>query len=527
MLLAALAGCAATTTRTAIPDPAERSVRRVADASFLEGSLLQARGRYQDALIHFRRALRMDSTRGAVHYAIARCYYRMEAIDTSLTFARRAVMLSPTNADARMLCAELAVMVGSIEEADTNLVAIILMQPKNVQAHVYRARLWYRRDPARSAGIYEQLRLLRGEDYDLLTNLAELYLVLHDYDKAISTMRRLLTYTSGTIDSYRILTNTLLDAGRYDEALAMVDEIAARGIADSVAAEYFATHMERVADRFRPGSPPTVHGLRAYADALAAKLPHRYGRFWRVEYSAGILQLRLGAPHADALIASSLSDTSAPASVWIEAATWYASNGKYDRAVRTLSGSARRFDDEAEVPYMIGTAYLALERIDSAEHYLKNATAIDPHHSKALSALGNVYDRLGKSGQSEQAFNRALDADPNDPTIMEAYAGSLARRGVRLERALALAKEALTYEPGNERYLSTVGMIYQKLGDNERALGYLRQASAGGADASTLERLGDIHVELGDLVGAREAYEQALELDGGNTELRRKLDSVK
>lgn len=75
-------------------------------------------------------------------------------------------------------------------------------------------------------------------------------------------------------------------------------------------------------------------------------------------------------------------------------------------------------------------------------------------------------------------FDEALERTPEDHTLANAVAYSLAEAGVELERAEWLVGEALAAEPGNSDYLDTLGWIYCKQGRAEEGIVVLRMSGA-------------------------------------------------
>jgi tetratricopeptide (TPR) repeat protein len=52
-------------------------------------------------------------------------------------------------------------------------------------------------------------------------------------------------------------------------------------------------------------------------------------------------------------------------------------------------------------------------RLDEAEHYLKQAIAINPNYAFAHNNLGVVYEKMGKKNEAIECYRRALRIDPN------------------------------------------------------------------------------------------------------------------
>jgi Flp pilus assembly protein TadD len=87
-----------------------------------------------------------------------------------------------------------------------------------------------------------------------------------------------------------------------------------------------------------------------------------------------------------------------------------------------------------------------------------------------------------------------------------------AERGERLDEAQALLERALRVEPENGYYLDSLGWVYFKKGDLERAVKTLERAAAlVGPEATILEHLGDTYRAAHRSGDAAAAYRRALE----------------
>src|SRR5690606_30216079 len=104
-----------------------------------------------------------------------------------------------------------------------------------------------------------------------------------------------------------------------------------------------------------------------------------------------------------------------------------------------------------------------MDRYDSAEHYLRRSVAMEQRNSDAWGHLAFIYNQQGKVAASDNAYERALEHDPYNPTLLNNFAYSLADRGKRLEKALGMVERALETEPENESYLDTRGWIYFRM----------------------------------------------------------------
>lgn len=71
--------------------------------------------------------------------------------------------------------------------------------------------------------------------------------------------------------------------------------------------------------------------------------------------------------------------------------------------------------------------------------------------------------------QAIQAHRKALELSPRDPVLANNLASTLADQGQNLDEAQRLAEAALSTRPDNIQYLDTLGWVYYRKGDQNRA----------------------------------------------------------
>jgi len=103
-----------------------------------------------------------------------------------------------------------------------------------------------------------------------------------------------------------------------------------------------------------------------------------------------------------------------------------------------------------------------------------------------------------------------------------------AEKGIHLDEAQNLIKQALEIEPESGAYLDSMGWVYFKLGKYSEALTYLRKAVAQlkEPDATVYDHLADVLDKLGKRDEAVSYWKKAVGLDPKNEELGRKLQKA-
>ncbi len=156
------------------------------------------------------------------------------------------------------------------------------------------------------------------------------------------------------------------------------------------------------------------------------------------------------------------------------------------RALVDLSGS---------IPLLYTRAIAAVEMddLELAEQDLRRIIQIDPENAMALNALGyTLTDRTDRHQEAYRLIRRALDLDPEEPAIIDSMGWVYFRLG-QPDKALGYLERALEGED-NPEIAAHLGEVLWVLGQRERALQVLIDARSRFPDddylADTIDRLG-------------------------------------
>ena len=145
---------------------------------------------------------------------------------------------------------------------------------------------------------------------------------------------------------------------------------------------------------------------------------------------------------------------------------------------------------------------------------LEEWVAREPANAEAQFALGRYLEREARFTEAEASLRRSLDLDPNNSQALNYLAYSLADRNQKLDEALTLVRRALEIDRWNGAYLDSLGWVYFRMGQYEKARDPLERAAREyPRDSTVLEHLGDLYEKLGDHQGAEAAWKRALEAD--------------
>ncbi|MCX5723081.1 MAG: tetratricopeptide repeat protein [Nitrospirae bacterium] len=175
---------------------------------------------------------------------------------------------------------------------------------------------------------------------------------------------------------------------------------------------------------------------------------------------------------------------------------------------------------QPEAHIVLGLTYLQQDQFDEAARILEEGLSQNPKSADLHFNLGTVYDKLNRFDDVVRAMETAIKLDPHHADALNYLGYSYAERGVKLEQALSLTKQAVALKPDNGYYVDSLAWALFKAGLLGEALTEMKRALAlAGEDAVLYEHLGDIYAKQRNLLEAREAWLHALELDPSNIKL--------
>jgi tetratricopeptide (TPR) repeat protein len=171
-------------------------------------------------------------------------------------------------------------------------------------------------------------------------------------------------------------------------------------------------------------------------------------------------------------------------------------------------------------------AYLWINKKDykkSAEFYEK-AVRIAPETSAYKFFLAVAYDKALNKAKAIEVLEECVKGTEKIPEAFNYLGYTYAEMGIELARAVELISVAIELVPDNGTYYDSLGWVYFKKGELEKAEKALLKAKALiNDDATILEHLGDVYDALGNDEKALENWEASRGYDPGNKDLAEKI----
>jgi tetratricopeptide (TPR) repeat protein len=447
--------------------PSEPSTGESATAyfEFLRGRHLESLGRAADALEAYERAAKAHPRSAEIRAEVAALHARQNRPDEAIANANAALKLDAANPEAHWV---LGTVYAALAEAREEERASRPVRPGS--ADPTPERTGDVPSPDVIVGHLEKARPSRLYDNSLHLTLARLYLDQKEWSKAIDVAFYVVEREPGAVDAAYMLAQAYEGAGRYDEAIAAIE--------DAVAVD--------------PESPRAL----AYLGELygrVRKWDEAAGAFERAAVQRpGVLDLRLR--QAGALV----------------------SGGRAAAARDLLRQLAETQPKEARVLYLLAEVERSLKDLTAAEATARKLIALSPkqpfgYHALAqvhaqrhdnqkvietLSpivesadlttagarvyaplyvALGYAYQELGNFDKAIAAFERARQAGGDD-VAYQAYLVQAHLAAGRTERAVELAAAVRQTQPTNLRLMNLEAQARLQHGETGKAIEILEQA---------------------------------------------------
>lgn len=560
--LLALGGCSGSSDTAKHEEPVKLHVSSLENAiadrnkdfalqHYIDGSLQESKGDYAQAILEYQDALRFDRD-PAIYYALAKNYSMLRKHDLAAENGREAVRLDSTNLTYRETLAGIYVNAGKLDAAAEQFGEILKFDSTNTQSAYALAQLTERKNPAAALELYEGILRRTGPSWDVLLRVGELNAAFQRFDQAINAFKALQRLDPDNAAIKRSIAELYFNGEKYDSAATIYGELLERNPQDvdlhGAMAEVYTRlgswpKAEKEYEKILASDTVSADTRYKVASAYYAQaqkdstvIPQAVKQFkaflkaypsdWRPMLYLGVLS-RLT---KDNTTAESYLERAVKAASWNTEAWWqlgwlYFEEEKIPRAITTMEQASQTLPKDFRVQLLLGICYSRAQRYPDAVTALEHALEIEPNDVNALSSLGLAYDAMKNFQRSDSTYERALKIDPHYTLILNNFAYSLSERGVELERALAMSKEAVSKDSLNASYLDTYGWIQFKMGNYEEARRYIGKAmAAGDSSSAVLEHMGDVCAKLNQMDSAMKFWKRAYELDSSSPALKQKVE---
>lgn len=192
----------------------------------------------------------------------------------------------------------------------------------------------------------------------------------------------------------------------------------------------------------------------------------------------------------------------------------YSQQKKFDQAFKLLEHSNADNDKQSIALLQIkAEVYAQAKQYKTAYGIYTKALNIAPDNSDLLYGRAMLAEKFDRIDLLEKDLHTIIKSNPKDNQALNALGYTLADRTERYQEAHQYIVRAFKINPQDTATLDSMGWILHKLGKDEEAVVYLRQAYNKDPDPEIAAHLGEVLWVLGKTTEATAIWQKALEKD--------------
>ena len=484
---------------------------------FMDGQLFMIQGNYSMAILEFQDAMELDPNASAITVSMAECYWKLGKVDKSEDLLLKAINLEYDDIEARKMLANQYIYRNQQDKAIEQFSILVDLAPDGDATYIIAlAKLTLAQNKINEAIAY----FIKAYDIDqnridILEEAANLSLRSRQLDQARDLYKRLINIDKNNAYYLSTYIDLMVMRGDYDNGVIALESLI----------ELEGETPERLSQL---GILYYKLGNSLKAKPLFEKLVEMTDIDATVLHFLSSIYLEQNKLDSAIVIAYQIIDhfPSDPRG-YLDVALVELNRENPSGAIDVLDPVSEKFPKEFSVQYLLGSSYQQLKEYDKATKLLRRSLTIYPESRGARHTLAIASDAMQYWSESDSLYEGLIASDTNDVQALNNYSYSLVERNTQLNKSLKMAKKAIEMDPDNAAYLDTIGWIYFKLNDPQKALYFIRRSiELEGGNAVVLEHLGDVLIAIDQMDEARIIYLRALDLDKNNDVLKQKAGVI-
>ena len=422
-----------------------------------------------------------ESRTPKMEFALGATYEQMKDSKDAIAAYQRAHTMDPDDVHTLAALAQALITDNQLDEALKQFQKLASEDPEEAAPLVHISEIQRRQGKYEDAlATIKKARTIDPADLDAGYNEGMLYDVLGRFDDAAKTYRHMVDLTSHANGAYTAQEKN--NRGLFLQKLAALYQEQNK-TDDAVAAYQSMIEM---------GGDAAVRGYEGQAEA--------YQEAHQPDKAIDILRQGLAAQPKNndlkLILAGSLADQGGAKN----------DQAEIDQAFATVKGLLTNKPSDLSIWESMAQMNIRLKRWKDAEDCLNKAEPLATQNDDKVYLYflrGEWAERQHHVEPAERYFRQALALDPSNAMALNYLGYMLADKGVQLPEALNMVQKAVSQQPANGAYLDSLGWVYYKMGDYERAEINLRSAAERDQTDPT------VHMHLGDLYEKTNRIRQA------------------
>ncbi len=518
-------------------------------------------GNYELAETYYSQALRINPNSAATMYELANIYLFQNNKNQALFYSKKAATIDPNNTWYQMLYADCLKENKNIAEYAKVYEGLVKKNPNKVEFYYELANAYLFLGKTNDAlKTYDKVEERTGVSEEVSLQKLKIYRSLKNFDKAIEEANKLIKAYPKEAKYFGMLGELYQDKGQPDKAFDAYNDLLRidpnNAYVHLSIADYYRSKKEnekafeeiklafkskdldidtKVKILLSYYSITEVYSeLKGDADELCkiivdvhpdeAKAFSIYGDF---------LYRDKKNEEARTQFRKAIALDKEKYAIWNQLLVLDSDLNDYE-ALQKDSKEAMELFPNQPIPYFFnGAANIQLKKYEEAVEAFTTGKEFvfgnDLLLAQFYANIGDAQNQLKNYTASDEAYEKALEIDPNSAYVLNNYSYYLSLRKTNLERAEALSKKCNQVEPNNSSYQDTYGWILYQMNKLEDAKLWIGKAidNGGKGNATLLEHYGDVMFKLGNTDEALNYWINAQKIGGASNLIDKKIADKK
>jgi tetratricopeptide (TPR) repeat protein len=498
----------------------EEAIKNDPESASLEmelAALYQRQGDVKQALAHAEKSLRLDPKQQEAYFLLASLHVGLNQLAEATREYERILTLDPDNREARLFLATLYAQQKQYPKAIRTVQELLRLDPQLIVAYYYLGRIYL--ETGRLAEAKKEFHRVLTMDPKFVPAMFDLGVALErerQYHRALAMYRRILRDHPRNSKVWVSIGRLYLIMNRYGDAQKAFRKV-------------------QELERSDPGADFNIALI-----CLEQKLPDDAIRLFRplltipryqeqARYFIGMALEEKGDLKAAALEYQLVDRNS---DYYLQARLRHAvltfQMGGKERARQVIADLLAQFPTQEEIYLTSSYLYEEDNQWDLAIQALKAGLGKVERPQEIYFRLSVLYEKQNNRPESIQQIKKVLELDPSNADAQNFLGYAYAEAGTNLDEAEKLVREALRTKPNSGHIIDSLGWVYYKKGQYDKAAAELERAHRiMPQDGTVAEHLGDAYFKMRRYREALRIYRQALVMENANiSALRKKILKV-
>ena len=499
--------------QTIFADEKTNNNEELAIHHFMQGEFLLNQGNYALAVLEFQDALDKDPNAPTIHISIADAYRRLGRAKHAENHLQIAIDLDPEELSSREMLGHLYLINRRYKEAEKEFLILSNLDVHNDNYIVTLADLAKLQEKwGISVDYYLKAYDINPQNLKALENALQVCLGAQLFKRAETICLKLAKNDSSNISYWMTYKQITAYNKNYERTFDAINEI------ERIEGTSVKLLMEKSA--IKQEQDDNEEAVKYLLEALDENKPN-------IEVIQRLVSIYLeneNIKEAEYFNEILLKEFPEDPSGFINASIISLNNSSPQKAIEYLRPNIEKFGKNYSANYLLGTAYYQIDDLINSEKYLLMALLIFPGSRTSKHTLAMIYDQNGSWIKSDSLYQELISTDSTDAQAYNNFAYSLVERNDNLELALEMSIIANRIQPKSAPYLDTLGWIYFKLEQYDKALEYIQASySIDNTNPVIVEHLADILKATDQISKANLIYMEAIDIGGDSLLIHQKM----